>query len=660
MANPLLLFLALAAPTPLLYPLDQAPSVTATLGTSRIGHHHAGLDLVPGGRLDAKVLATLDGVIYKIRRSHGGYGRSVYVRHADGLSSVYGHLERFSNELEAVALAEEGRVRAYAFDKTLDPPITVARGAMLGYCGTSGTDLVHLHFELRRDGVPINPLTNGLSLPDREAPRFVRLRLVPRTAAARVSGGHDVVDRRLPGMRQPDRRLPGMRQPDRVIEVHGDVGLEVEVQDRIEGSARGLEPYRISLELDGRRVHQILYERASYADKNITELDYEPEQRASRRGRFHKLYREGPAIGPVPLAEASPLLRLSPGRHKVRLVAQDARGNESKVMVELEVVPSAEPCLLRRWEASARPAAETWPPPTPAAFEWRGGTLLVDFGDLCGSLDLFDVTLDEVPHAGVSVTRFDGRPALALDIPATGGRLRLLRQGAGGVRRFDLDLHGLKNGGDVSARDGSWHVRVGADALFFPYAISAPRASTTNLAPKGHGLVPLTPLFDLAPQWRPTRANSAFDISVPNAMELRHAGLYFRERGSYWFMGAELVPGADQTRVGGAGVHVGSIAVLRDVSPPSIGLPVIVAHPLGSEVHVPLSDAGSGLDLTTLRVRLGGHVVYPEYEAAFGRLSLRPGAKVATDSRARRLSLSIEIKDRSGHESSRSSTVTWP
>ena len=184
----------------LLYPLDHPPEVTAVFGAYRLTHHHAGLDLGTGGDDTIKVLAADAGRVYRIRRSHNGYGRAAYIRHADGRITVYAHMSAFAARLAAEELDAEDHTGKYGVDLRVDLP--VVRGEPLGWVGTAGTDLVHLHFELR-DGDPENPLTSGLAIPDTQAPRILTLLARPRAPDAHVSGGFDdafrpFVDGRLP------------------------------------------------------------------------------------------------------------------------------------------------------------------------------------------------------------------------------------------------------------------------------------------------------------------------------------------------------------------------------------------------------------------------------------------------------------------------------
>lgn len=94
---------------------------------------HAGLDLpAPVG---TPVLATADGEVESVATS-GGYGLAVVLRHGAGFATLFGHLR-------------DATVRAG------DP---VERGALIGHVGSGGRSTgPHVHYEVRRDGRPVNP-----------------------------------------------------------------------------------------------------------------------------------------------------------------------------------------------------------------------------------------------------------------------------------------------------------------------------------------------------------------------------------------------------------------------------------------------------------------------------------------------------------------------
>lgn len=95
---------------------------------------HAGVDL--GGDKGDVVASAGPGRVLSVGWK-GGHGRTVVVQHAGGISTMYAHLKR--------ALVEPG--------------VEVHRGSPIGLVGSSGRSTgPHLHFEVRRGSVPIDPV----------------------------------------------------------------------------------------------------------------------------------------------------------------------------------------------------------------------------------------------------------------------------------------------------------------------------------------------------------------------------------------------------------------------------------------------------------------------------------------------------------------------
>ena len=99
----------------------------------RWGRLHAGIDLAAG--TGAPIRAVAAGTVVSAGQE-SGYGNVVRIRHADGTETVYAHLSRI--------LVRGGKV---------------ATGQQIGKEGNTGRSTgPHLHFEVRVNGSPVNPL----------------------------------------------------------------------------------------------------------------------------------------------------------------------------------------------------------------------------------------------------------------------------------------------------------------------------------------------------------------------------------------------------------------------------------------------------------------------------------------------------------------------
>lgn len=102
----------------------------------RGGRIHEGIDIA--GSYGFPIIAAEDGEIVQVNEGYGGgYGKYVVIYHGGGLSTLYAH-----NSRNAVSVGEK-----------------VKRGQVIAYMGSTGNSSGdHLHFEVRIEGVPIDPL----------------------------------------------------------------------------------------------------------------------------------------------------------------------------------------------------------------------------------------------------------------------------------------------------------------------------------------------------------------------------------------------------------------------------------------------------------------------------------------------------------------------
>ena len=73
-------------------PMDIPLVLSGSFGELRSNHFHAGIDIKTQQVEGLSILASADGYISKIKISHWGYGKVLYITHPNGYTSVYGHL----------------------------------------------------------------------------------------------------------------------------------------------------------------------------------------------------------------------------------------------------------------------------------------------------------------------------------------------------------------------------------------------------------------------------------------------------------------------------------------------------------------------------------------------------------------------------------------
>ncbi|CAH9049875.1 hypothetical protein PSECIP111951_00062 [Pseudoalteromonas holothuriae] len=103
------------------------------LGYTRL---HAGLDF--GAPMGTPIFAAGNGTVEKANWG-GSFGNRVLLRHAHGYKTLYAHLKGFAPGIK--------------------PGVKVKQGQTIGYLGNTGLSQArHLHYEVHKNGKPINPL----------------------------------------------------------------------------------------------------------------------------------------------------------------------------------------------------------------------------------------------------------------------------------------------------------------------------------------------------------------------------------------------------------------------------------------------------------------------------------------------------------------------
>ena len=74
-------------------PLDIPLQLSGNFGELRPNHFHSGFDFKTQKIEGFKVFATAVGYVSRIKISHGGYGKAIYITHKNGYTTVYGHLK---------------------------------------------------------------------------------------------------------------------------------------------------------------------------------------------------------------------------------------------------------------------------------------------------------------------------------------------------------------------------------------------------------------------------------------------------------------------------------------------------------------------------------------------------------------------------------------
>lgn len=244
------------------YPLDLPPSTAGSFGELRPEHFHSGLDFKTNGRTGYPVHAAYDGYVSRLRVQFGGFGNAIYITHPNGFTTVYGHIERFSPQLEQIVRKQQYDQQSFEVDFNLPPAqAMVCKDDVIAWSGNAGASAgPHLHFEIRdtQTEQTINPQLFGLTIPDRIAPALGTICLY-HLGDAPFS---EKTERQFLAVKGAAGHYHLARP--QLINVSGETGFGITATDMNSSSFNHNGIYSIELKVDGITVYTFAAERFAF------------------------------------------------------------------------------------------------------------------------------------------------------------------------------------------------------------------------------------------------------------------------------------------------------------------------------------------------------------------------------------------------------------
>jgi hypothetical protein len=257
-------------------PVKIPVSLSSNFGEMRIDHFHSGIDIKTQGVIGKEVVSSAEGYIYRIGVSPSGFGKALYVKHPSGYSTVYGHLDHFTPEVEAYVRAVQYERKS--FNVTLFPPkekFPVSQGDVIAWSGDSGSSGgPHLHFEVREadNELPVNPLLFEFGITDNIPPVIEKLAIYSPGKKTSVYGNSSKMIINLKGSNGKY-----VISDDKELVLSGPTGFGVKVYDLLNGASNRCEPYSITLEIDSTILYKYNMDGFSFAESRYvnSHMDYE-------------------------------------------------------------------------------------------------------------------------------------------------------------------------------------------------------------------------------------------------------------------------------------------------------------------------------------------------------------------------------------------------
>jgi hypothetical protein len=254
--------------------------LSANFGELRIDHYHSGLDIKTQGVTGKEVVAAASGYVYRISVSPGGFGKALYLRHPSGYSTVYGHLERFTPEVEEYVKSQQYEKKSYLV--TLFPArekFNFNQGEVIAYSGNSGSSGgPHLHYEIRKSDseIPVNPLTFDFGAEDNIQPVIEKLIIYPLGRNASINNIHNIKKINVTGG-HGKYSIPTENE----ITISGPAGFGIKSFDQLNDSYNKCAVYSIELKIDSIPIFKYVMDQFSFNESRYinSHIDYETYMR---------------------------------------------------------------------------------------------------------------------------------------------------------------------------------------------------------------------------------------------------------------------------------------------------------------------------------------------------------------------------------------------
>ena len=269
-------------------PLDIPMVLSGSFGELRSNHFHSGLDIKTQQRSGVPIYAPADGYVSRIKVGHYGYGKALYIKHPNGYSTVYAHLQKFETTIQDFVKKSQYKKERYEIELfPKESSLLVKKGDLIAYTGNSGSSGgPHLHYEIRDAySRPMNPMLFGLEIPDTKDPSVTSVLAYPVSDDATVNQSSEPVKLRL--IKQKD----GSYKTEK-ISAYGKIGFGIATTDQQNGAYNKNGVYRIKTSYNGKPKIDIKFEKFSFDETRYLNRYIDYTYFKEHKIKIQKLFRQ--------------------------------------------------------------------------------------------------------------------------------------------------------------------------------------------------------------------------------------------------------------------------------------------------------------------------------------------------------------------------------
>ncbi len=315
-------------------PMDIPFILSGTFGELRSNHFHAGLDIKTQQREGLNVFAPAEGFVSRIKISHWGYGKALYVTHPNGYTTVYGHLKKFSPKIEAYI--KKRQYEKESFQIQLYPKSTeikVSKGEIIALSGNSGSSGgPHLHFEIRDTKAnPINPMLFGIKIPDHKKPIFKNAVAYAKNDTSHINQSNNYIDLVIKQQNNGDFLA-------NKIYAYGTIGIGVNAIDKLDGAINNNGLYDLKLEVNGEKKYQYRVETFSFSESRYINNFIDYERFIKKNQRIQKCFIDPNTKLSIyrHIIDKGLLLIKDSLDYQIQVTASDYEGNQTKLIIPVQ------------------------------------------------------------------------------------------------------------------------------------------------------------------------------------------------------------------------------------------------------------------------------------------------------------------------------------
>ena len=304
------------------WPLDINNGFSSSFQEFRSTHFHAGIDLRTFQKTGYPVYAIADGTIYQIGMDNRGTGRALYLKHDDGNTSIYYHLDRFEKNLEdLLQRVQQLKKEKYFGDYFLQKPLPYKQGQIIGYSGETGAGFPHLHMEIRdKQYFAVNPF-KLIQFPakDNNFPVLKKL-LIRNREHASINGtiGETLITFQ--------KKNNGDYIAHKPLLITGSFDAILNVYD-LADTGRAAAPYSLSVFIDDRNYFQLDFDRFKGDDNNQLGFVYDMYYSSPGSYFFNLFSQEGFLLEKKHESFQQVIENLDYGKHILRVMVTDNDNN---------------------------------------------------------------------------------------------------------------------------------------------------------------------------------------------------------------------------------------------------------------------------------------------------------------------------------------------